>query len=163
MNKTNEIEDVSVKTEPSGADVAVGVPVEQPQVAENTLTSVRIQNQAEYVRNQIVPLKRAEMAMIDLEANVRGRGLCYKPTCNNKGVKSCSIQFCCSELGCGKLVCDKHSSKRKCWPGANSWGVRQKVCKECEPEIKRKTCRNCVLIFFIIFLTQCFQLIRLKY
>ena len=67
------------------------------------------------------------------------------------GVNTCAMWVCCKNLGCGRLMCEDHSSKKRCWPGANQYGCYHRVCTEHEKPIKRKLRCYCAMWFVIIF------------
>ena len=48
------------------------------------------------------------------------------------------IYVCCSQLGCRKMMCNEHTSPKRCWPGANQNGCYSKVCVECAKPVQKK-------------------------
>ena len=67
------------------------------------------------------------------------------------GVHTCAMWMCCKNLGCGRLMCDDHTSKKRCWPGANKSGIYHRVCVEHEKPIKKKLRCCCAIIVVFIF------------
>ena len=87
----------------------------------------------------------------------RGHAMCYKEDCPSSGVKQCRAIICCKDYGCGRMMCDNHTS-RKCIARNGKHGPPQHVCKKCEPEASRCTklifmlpisCMICFLVFFV--------------
>ena len=55
-------------------------------------------------------------------------------------------------------MCSEHTSKRKCWPGANKCGASRKVCQEDEQRVLKKG-RVMILVYTgIVLLIICVNL-----
>ena len=46
-------------------------------------------------------------------------GRCYAEGCDEIGTDTCAMWMCCRNIGCGRFMCDEHTSPRTCWPGAS--------------------------------------------
>ena len=50
-------------------------------------------------------------------------------------------------------MCQEHTAKRKCWPGANHHGLNHRVCVDDEKRVLRRTrgcCWGGVFTFFLM-------------
>ena len=95
--------------------------------------------QMQYASNHVVPLPK-------------GSAMCYVEGCTKIGKNVCTIYRCCTNLGCNRAMCGEHTSKKKCWCGANQNGCHRTVCKECEPKVIKRLRLACICIFVLVFL-----------
>ena len=48
-----------------------------------------------------------------VDAAMLGFNKCYAANCNNVATKHCNVILCCSQYGCGRMMCEMHKSKKR--------------------------------------------------